>query len=399
MPVRVAEVVRRNVSVEERTFGLCEAIAAVSIRPQVGGEIVSVALADGQEVAEGAELFVIDKRPYEVALRQAKANHERDQVVARNAETEAARARALLDADLAVADAAVARDEVLARNAASEAARLAKLFEQRVDTQQSFDDARARSEAAAATLLASRAAREAVLARLKHDTTRSEAERTTAALKVSAAAVEKAELDLAYCTVRAPLAGRAGLVAVKKGNVVRANETILVTVLTVSPIYVSFAVPERIVPQVRRRLDAGGVAVRAFIPGDEADPPSGKVAFADNAIDRATGVLRLKASFANGDRRLLPGQYVDVAFTVDERPDALLVPASAVQTGQEGRFVFVLTAGGTVEMRPVTPGPAVGDETVIVAGLAAGEQVVTTGQIRLVPGAKAVVSQPKDAGR
>jgi multidrug efflux system membrane fusion protein len=189
--------------------------------------------------------------------------------------------------------------------------------------------------------------------------------------------------------VRAPVSGRAGAVLVHAGNVVPAvTGGPLVVINQVEPIYVSFALPEPRLAELRRAAAAGKLHVKAAIAGEEGQPVDGELVFVDNQVDRATGTFRLKATFPNHDRRLWPGQFVNARLVLDVRKNAVVASSAAVQTGQQGTYVFVVKADHTAEMRPVTTGPTSGDQVVIEKGLAPGETIVTDGQVRVVPGGR-----------
>jgi multidrug efflux system membrane fusion protein len=177
-----------------------------------------------------------------------------------------------------------------------------------------------------------------------------------------------------------------GSLDVHPGNLVQAESDELVTIRQITPIDVTFAIPESNLATLARRARSGQAAVRAAIPGDEGEQARGMLTFLDNAIDASTGTIRLKGTFPNADARLWPGQFVDVRVTIEERPDEVVAPASAIQTGQDGLFVYVVKADDTVELRPVVTGPGAERVVSIREGLAAGERVVTEGQLRIGPG-------------
>jgi multidrug efflux system membrane fusion protein len=203
---------------------------------------------------------------------------------------------------------------------------------------------------------------------------------------------------LQYATVSAQLSGRTGALMVHPGSLVRANDaTPLVVINQVAPISVSFAVPERQFAELKRYMAKGSVQVQAEIPG-ETTVETGRVAFVDNLIDRSTGTIRVKGSFDNRGRRLWPGQFVNVTVTLTTVADAITVPTTAVQTGPQGQFVYVVTKEQAAEMRPITIERTYGEQTVIASGLVAGETIVTDGQLRLTPGSKVAIKSP-DAGK
>jgi len=206
------------------------------------------------------------------------------------------------------------------------------------------------------------------------------------------AIIDTFKVQLTYYTIRSPLDGRVGTIALKTGNAVKAQDTIsLVTINQIKPIYVSYAVPQRELPGIRAAAGAGTVPVQATVPGDPGAPATGKIFFFDNQIDPTTGTISLKAIFDNADERLWPGEFVNVSSTLRVEAEAITVPSSAVQVGQNGSYVFVVKADNTVEMRPVTVNRTVGNESVIAKGLNGDERVVTDGQLRLTNGSRVEV--------
>jgi multidrug efflux system membrane fusion protein len=214
------------------------------------------------------------------------------------------------------------------------------------------------------------------------------AESLKAAVAADRAAIEKARLDVEYCSISAPMDARAGEILAYPGNVVKADETALVTLNQLTPIYVSFSVPERELGRIKRAQAGGELPVQATIPGDDGSPEIGVLTFIDNSVDSTTGMISLKGTFANAGRRLWPGQYVNVALTLGRQESVVVVPTAAVQNSQTGQYVFVVNDDLTAGKREVQTGVAVGDQTVIQAGLKVGERVVTDGQLRLTQGTK-----------
>lgn len=326
VPVVVAKVESRDVPRQVEAIGTVEALSTVAVRTQVTGQLATVHFREGSEVREGDLLFSLDARPFEAAVHQAEANQARDQAQAAKATIDARRAE--------------------------------DLFGQGIVPQEELDQAKATADALAA------------------------------AVKADAAAVENARLQLAYCSIRAPIGGRTGSLLVHAGNVVKAVDGgPLVTIDRVDPIFVSFAIPERSVPALRRARKAGALGVQVLVSGEEDQPIKGSLSFVDNAVDPSTGTLRLKGRFANPERRLWPGLFVKIRLTLSTDRGAVVVPSQALQTGQQGTFVFVVKPDQTVETRAVAAGAETDGETVVTSGLAPGETVVTDGQLRLVPGA------------
>jgi multidrug efflux system membrane fusion protein len=327
VPVVATVVKQKDVPVRIDAIGAVEPIATVAIKPQVGGVITEVHFKEGMDVKQGDMLFTIDPRPYQAALHQSESN--------------------------------LVRDEANARNAKAEAQRSESLFAQ------------------------------GILSTEQHDQLRAAADAAEAAAQADRAAVERARLDLEYCAIRAPIDGRTGSLLVHRGNLVKAIDGgPLVVINRFDPIYVSFAIPEKRLPEVKAAREARTLEVDALVQGDEGRPVRGELTFVDNSVDRETGTIRLKGLFPNGDRRLWPGLFVKASLTLGTRAGAVVVPTEAVQAGQTGPFVYVIKADQTAEARPVVVDGEAAGESVVIKGLEAGEKVVTDGQLRLVPGAK-----------
>ena len=325
-PVLAADVVRKDVPLIVKAIGSVHPPASVTIKPQVGGQIAEVHFKEGQELKKGDPLFTIDKRPFDVALQQAQA--------------------AL---DLALAQAANAEDQ---------STRYKTLNKSGAVAAEQFDQIK--------TTL-----------------------RTTAAgVKSAEAVVRNAQLQLEYCDIRSPLEGRAGKFLVDAGNVVQGNVTDLVVINQIDPIEVTFAVAERYLGEIRRYASEGELKVVAIPDGKELQPVEGQLVFVDNAVKSATGTIGLKARFANNPKVLWPGQFVDVELFLTTDRDAIVVPTAAVQTGQNGQFVYVIKPDQTVEARIVALVRTTEDDAVIREGLKGGEKIVVDGQSRLGPGAK-----------
>lgn len=359
-PITVAQIVAKTVPVEISAVGSVEAYSNISVKTMVAGELQRVHFNEGQDVRKGDALFTIDERPFRTALEQAEANLARDKAM------------------LTQLEANLARDIAQAEYAQAQARRYAKLVGEGIispeQSEQYDTEAKARLEAVEADKAALKTAQ--------------------ASIQADEAAVRSARVQLSFCSVISPIDGRTGSLLVHEGNIVKANETVLVSINQISPTYVSFSVPELYLPQIRKSLAKGALRVNARIRSNNfGEPVVGQLSFIDNTVDSTTGTIRLKGTFPNRDRVLWPGEFVDTTLRVAEQIDAPVAPTRAVQTGQEGQYVFVLKPDQTVEMRPVVTGQTIGQETVIQKGLEPGETVVTDGQLRLVDGAPVEVKQ------
>jgi membrane fusion protein, multidrug efflux system len=384
VPVAVAPVERRTVPLLVQAIGTVEAYAVVQVRAQVGGELMRVHITEGQDIKKGDLLFTIDPRQYEAALANTQAMLAKDQGAV-------AQARAVLQRDTArvsQARAALARDKAQAKNAEVSERRYADLLKRELIAQEQYDQIKTTADALAATVQSD----EADVASAEETVRADEAAVRSAEqiVRADAAVVENARLQLDYTTIRSPIDGRAGSLQLNQGNVVRAsgtNDSTLLVINQVQPVYVSFTVPQQQLPQIKRYMAVGPVTVEAVASG-EPKPERGTVTFIDNAVDQTTGTIRLKATFTNTERRLWPGQFINVSMTLSVEENALVIPAQALQSGQQGPFVFVVKPDQTVDTRRVTVARTQGSDTILTAGVEAGESVVTDGQPRLVQGAK-----------
>lgn len=338
VPVTVASVVEQTVAEQLHAIGSVQPYSTVAIKARVGGQLTSVSFSEGQAVKQGDVLFTIDARPFQADLQQAQANLVRDQAKARQAEQEDRR-----------------WDYMAKRGLASPE---------------------------------------------RYEQAQADAQALRAAVDADKAALQSARLNVEYCTIRSPIDGRTGSLILHRGNLVKANaDQPLVVVNQLRPVYVDFSVPEKELTEIRRQMAIGALPVQATIPAPQAHPVSGVINFIDNEVDRSTGTIRLKGLFENRDERLWPGQFVDVTLTLAERPHSLLVPSHAVQTGQEGQYVYVVGLGTTAELRPVVVGDVTDGKTIVERGLKRGETVVTDGQLRLFPGAKVQIKGGLDGKR
>jgi multidrug efflux system membrane fusion protein len=353
VPVTIAKVSQKNVPVELQVIGNVEAYSTISVKAQVAGQLTEVHFKEGDYVKKGDLLFEIDPRPLEAALHQAEANLARD------------------EATIGQAQANLAKDEAQARYAEAQAARYNQLFQSGIISRDQTEQLRANADAIAQAVSADKAMIESQKANIG----------------ATRASVENARVQLSYTKVFSPIDGRTGNLSIKGGNVVTANNLELVTINQVEPIYVTFAVPEAQLPAIKRYMDEHTLQVRAR-PQDDANAAeeAGDLTFVDNSVDTTTGTIKLKGTFRNANRQLWPGQFVRVTLRLTTQANATVVPNQAVQTGQNGSYVYVVKADRSVESRPVVTGARVDQDMVIDQGLEPGETVVTEGQLRLAPG-------------
>ena len=339
VPVTVASVFTKDVPMQVTSVGNVEAYSTVAVKSRVSGELVGVHFQEGQEVKEGDLLFTIDKAPYEVALKEAQARLERDQALARKA-----------------------RDDVR---------RNMPLAEKDIVSRQSLDQYVSTAEAAEALV------------------------------KADQAAVENLQLQLGYCSIRSPISGRTGSLLIQKGNLVKGNDEnkSLLTVHQIEPIYVTFAVPEKYLGEINRRTKETRMEVQVQTPENQGgkEPIAGAVSFVNNTVEMSTATIRLKATFQNRDRRLWPGQTVNVLLTLGVQPKAVVVPSQAIQSGQSGSYAFVVKQDQTAELRLVSVSRSTNGEAVIDKGLSPGETVVTDGQLLLTSGARVSIKDQNSA--
>jgi multidrug efflux system membrane fusion protein len=328
VPVTVGAVTQKTVPVVVKAIGNVEAYTSVSVKARVGGELKQVHFQEGQEVKKGDLLFTIDPRPHEANLQEAQAK--------------------------------LARDRALLKKAQDDAQRYTRLIKDDLISREQYDQVIANSQALGATVQADEAA------------------------------ATYARLQVGYCFIYSPVSGRTGSLLINQGNLIKAEDekNPIVVIHQIQPIYVSFAVPEKYFPEIKAAMEKGSLPVSALIAGDEPQPIQGVLTFVDNQVDRTTGTVRLKGTFKNLQKRLWPGQFVEVSLELSSQPNALVVPAEAVQTGQGEQFVFVVKPDQTVDYRAIKVERIMNGEAVVKEGVAVGEQVVTDGQLRLVPGAR-----------
>ena len=352
VPVVVTTVTQKDVPIDIQVIGNVEAYSTITVKAQAGGELTNVYFKEGDYVNKGAKLFTIDPRPFQAQLSQAEANLARD------------------TAALSQADANLARDVAQEKFAQSQASRMDELFKAGVMSKEQTDQQRSSADALSQAVNADKAAIESAKAQIG----------------AAKAAIETAKVQLGYTTIVSPIDGRTGNLMVKQGNIVAMNTTDLITIAEVQPIYVTFSVPEANLADVKKYMAEGKLPVTVTPQNDTSKKETGVLSFIDNTVDATTGTIKLKGTFKNDDRALWPGQFVRVTLRLTTQPNAIILPNQAVQTGQEGQFVYVVKPDRSVEFRPVVTGARVDQDLVIEKGVQPGETVVTEGQLRLAPG-------------
>lgn len=329
-PVVVATSEQRDVPIQVNAIGNVEAYQTVQIRSQVNGQIDEILFKEGQDVRKGQLLVRLDKRPFQADLDKAVSQQKRDQAQAENSRLQAERYSAL--------------------------------------------------------------EKQGVVSREQADQIRTQARADASVVEADKAAVEAARVQLQYTDIYSPLDARTGNLMMNRGNLIKANDTpYLVQLNQISPIYVTFTVPESVLDEVRKYSLSRKLAVFAYPKEQRGKPAEGYLSFIDNGVDTSTGTVKLKATFANKDRRLWPGEFVDTVLQLSVQKNAIVVPTKAVQTGQQGEYVYVVTAQDTAESRPVKTAGTYQDLSIISTGLKPGERVITSGHLRVAPNAKVVV--------
>ncbi|MGB6430093.1 MAG: efflux RND transporter periplasmic adaptor subunit [Candidatus Acidiferrales bacterium] len=314
-------------------IGRTGAFETVTLMPQVAGKITERDFADGADLKKGQILFVIDPRPFQAQLDAAVA--------------QLAQSKAALD-----------------------------LADSQFKMYQSLTDPRAVSQ-------------------MDYVTRKNAVEVGQAQVQAAEAAVENAKLSLDYCTIRSPIDGRAGARLVDAGNIVQANTTALLSIQRLDPIYADFTIAEQDLPGVSQQMSRGALKTLVRLPSDSIETArAGALTFLDNAVQNATGTINLRATIANADHHFWPGEFVNVRLVLATEANAVLIPNEATQISQKGPFVYVVHDDNTAELRPVTLGQRQGDDVVVSSGVAAGERVVLTGQLTIVPGGKVIVAPP-----
>lgn len=368
-PVTVAPAIAQNVANYLDALGKIVARETVAIQPQVSGRITKIHFTDGANVGKGQLLFTIDPRPFEASLQQAQANLARDGALKKQAEANLARE--------------VAREKW----GRAQVERYRTLVEQGVVAKEQYEQLRAEYDSLIANSEAARA-----VVRSADET-----------IKVDNAAIETAKVQLSYCFIHSPIDGRAGQRLVDIGNVVNpgsgnsdSNHNALLVIERLNPIYADFTISQNSLSAVQQEMRQGTLTAEVRLPDAVNDPVTGQLTFVDNAVQNETGQVTLRATLPNPDHRFWPGRFVNIRLVLRTIPDAVLIPASAPQMSANGSYVYVVKPDSTAEQRQISLGQRQGDLIVVERGLAAGEQIVTNGQLGVTPGGKVLIEQPRE---
>ena len=382
-PVQVAEAISQDVPIYLDAIGKTVAREVVSITPQVSGRITRIHFTDGTDVKKGQLLFTIDPRPFEASLQQAQANHSRSVALKKQAEAN------------------LAREMTQANWGEAQVERYKKLVEDGVVPREQYEQLRVNSMSLKASAEAARSA----------------VNSANEAIKVDAAAVERAKVDLSYCYIRSPIDGRAGQRLVDVGNVVgpggspgavnpvaaggsnasaASSSNSLLVIERLDPIYADFTISQNNLSQVQKEMREGTLTTEVRLPDTTDEPVIGKLTFVDVAVQDTTGQVGLRATIPNVGHRFWPGRFVNIRVILKTIRQAVLVPATAPQVSAKGPFVYVVKPDSTAEQRSVTLGQHQGDLVVIEQGVRAGERIVTVGPLGVTPGGKVLVDETRN---
>jgi len=379
-PVQATVAVAQDVPTYLDAIGKTVAREVVSVQPQVSGRITKIHFTDGANVRKGDLLFTIDTRPFEANLKQAQANYSKDEALKRQAEAN------------------LAKEVAAAKWGETQVKRYGTLVAAGVVAREQYEEFKANQDSLNANVGAARAA----------------VASANESLRVDAAAIDSAKVELSYCYIRAPIDGRAGQRLVDIGNVVSpggtgnrnstegggsgstANSNSLLVIERLDPIYADFTISQDNLTAVQEEMRSGSLKTEIRLPDANGEMVAGQLTFLDNAVQNTTGTVNLRATIPNAGHRFWPGRFVNVRLVLSTIHQAVLIPATAPQMSAKGSFVYVIKADQTAEQRPVTLGQRQQDLVVIESGVAAGELVVTNGQLGVTPGGKVLVEKPRN---
>lgn len=335
-PVMVVQTLQKDMPVQLKAIGTVEASATVALKAQVNGQIAKIHFKEGDDVNKGDLLVSIDPAPFLATLGQLEAG--------------------------------LAKNRAQEKYAREQATRYEKLL------------------------------KEGIVSQDQYDLLKTNAESLGAAVASDLAAIKNAKIQLGYCSIHSPISGRTGALTLDSGSLIKANDVSIVTIHQIIPVNIVFSIPEKRIGDVKKAMGGGELKIEAMIPDEPGNAETGELSFMDNAVNPETGTIKIKGVFDNAARKLWPGRFTDVIMTLSSIKNAVVVKTRAIQTGQEGQFVFVVKPEKTVEVRSISAGPESGEETVIEKGLAPGETVVVDGQLRLTPGAAVEIKSPPASG-
>ena len=379
-PVQATVAVAQDVPTYLDAIGKTVAREVVSVQPQVSGRITKIHFTDGANVRKGDLLFTIDTRPFEANLKQAQANYSKDEALKRQAEAN------------------LAKEVAAAKWGETQVKRYGTLVAAGVVAREQYEEFKANQDSLNANVGAARAA----------------VASANESLKVDAAAIDSAKVELSYCYIRAPIDGRAGQRLVDIGNVVSpggtgnrnstegggsgstANSNSLLVIERLDPIYADFTISQDKLTAVQEEMRSGSLKTEIRLPDSNGEMVAGQLTFLDNAVQNTTGTVNLRATIPNAGHRFWPGRFVNVRLVLSTIHQAVLIPATAPQMSAKGSFVYIIKADQTAEQRPVTLGQRQQDLIVIESGVQAGELVVTNGHLGVTPAGKVLVEKPRD---
>lgn len=393
VPVSVAPVTRSDLPIKVSAIGNVEALESVSIQPQISGRLKRVYFSEGAQVRKGQLLFEIDPRIQTATVAQSQSELARGRSGINQAKANLAKAQT----QIAVAKANLKRDQGQLDFANRELSRNQTLRDKHLIPQEELEQSQNAQVAAAAAVTADEAALRNVQAQIEAD--KAALQTATAGVNANQAALDAARVQLSFTKIYAPITGKTGPLLIHAGNTVQANSSTLVNIRQLSPLSVAFTIPEKLLSRFQRAQQSGQVPVTAIGHGAQAEPQQGQLSFIDNTVNKNTGTVLLKARFANLQRQLWPGQYVDVSVQLGLQKQALSIPAAAIQTGPDGDFVYVVQEQ-KAQLKPVQVDRIEDGVAVIAKGLQVHQQVVVAGQLNLAPNSPVLLKDqaPKAQG-
>jgi multidrug efflux system membrane fusion protein len=391
VPVTVATAGIQTVPIEVRSIGNVLAFSTVNVTPQVGGQLTKVYFTQGQLVKKNDLLFQIDPRQYQAALAQAEGNVAKDRAMIQSAMANLTKDQATIGQF----QFNLKKDKASLAYANLEKGRYAMLVDQGVVSHEQSDQYNTNAATADATIQADMKTIENAKAVVQGD--QAAIDTAKGSLEADQGVADNARLQLSWCTIKSPMDGRTSSLSVYQGNIVNATTMQpLCSIVQVDPIYVTVAVPEQYLNDLRRAQQSNTLKLQALIEGRKTDSVNGTISFMENTVNTSTGTISMRASYANADGRLYPGQFVDVLISMPPKGPTVTIPTKCVQNTQQGTSVYIVQADKTVKLTTIKAGQASGDFTAVQDGVNVGDIVVTDGQLQLSPGVKVKIQKSHD---